>query len=278
MKIAAFLFFLINSIILIAQDMPADEPTTWAVVVGISDYQDKNIPDLQYAHKDAELFADYLAADDGGQVPKENIILLTNGKASQAQLFLGLDYVFEKSKNGDEVIIYFAGHGDVERLSKTQPGYLLCWNAPSRIYMAGGCLSLRDLEDVMLVLSEKNVKVLLIADTSHPGKLSGNSINGTQLTTARLAMQKANETKIISCQPDEYSIEGEQWGGGHGVFTYHLVKGLRGKADMDADKNVSLGEIERYLEDNLSKEVAPMKQHPMVIGNKRTILSCGGEE
>ena len=31
--------------------------STYAVVAGISDYQDKDIPDLRFAHKDAEAFA-----------------------------------------------------------------------------------------------------------------------------------------------------------------------------------------------------------------------------
>ncbi|MFZ1255314.1 MAG: hypothetical protein WAR77_03135, partial [Saprospiraceae bacterium] len=36
---------------------------TYAVVVGISDYQDPGIPDLRFADKDAEAFANYLSSD-----------------------------------------------------------------------------------------------------------------------------------------------------------------------------------------------------------------------
>ena len=39
----------------------------------------------------------------------------------------------------------------------------------------------------------------------------------------------------MSCQPNEYSIEGEQWGGGRGAFSYHLVDALYGLADANAD-------------------------------------------
>ena len=34
--------------------------TTRALVVGISEYQDEGIPDLRFAHRDAQAFADYL--------------------------------------------------------------------------------------------------------------------------------------------------------------------------------------------------------------------------
>ncbi len=37
--------------------IPSTSTTTRAVIIGISDNQDKKIPDLQYAHKDAEAFA-----------------------------------------------------------------------------------------------------------------------------------------------------------------------------------------------------------------------------
>lgn len=273
MKISLIIFSLVNSVILFAQDLSQKEATTRALVVGISDYQDPNIPDLQFAHKDAELFAEYLTSDDGGQIPKKNITLLTNSNATISQIAMALNNVLLKSQKGDEVIIYFAGHGDVENNSVTQSGFLLCWDAPSKIYLAGGAFSLHFLNEVMLKLDKKNVKVLLIADTSHAGKLSGNLVNGTKLTTANLIKPVANETRIISCQPGEYSIEGTQWGGGHGAFTYYLVKGLKGAADMDNDKNINLLEIDLYLEDILTKEVAPQKQRPITSGNRSTVLS-----
>jgi hypothetical protein len=39
---------------------------TYAVVIGISDYQDAEIPDLRFADKDAEAFANYLHSPAGG--------------------------------------------------------------------------------------------------------------------------------------------------------------------------------------------------------------------
>ncbi len=40
--------------------LPTTTGQTYAVVVGISDYQDSGIPDLRFADKDAEAFANYL--------------------------------------------------------------------------------------------------------------------------------------------------------------------------------------------------------------------------
>lgn len=65
-----------------SQQRIANSGTTRAVVVGISDYQDPAIPDLQFAHRDAEAFAAWLKSPAGGGVPEENIILLINQKAT----------------------------------------------------------------------------------------------------------------------------------------------------------------------------------------------------
>ena len=109
---------------------------------------------------------------------------------------------------------------------------------------------------------DNNAKVLLITDACRSGKLAGNAIGGSQLTSQNLATQYANEVKILSCQPDEYSIEGEQWGGGRGAFSYHLIDGLYGMADIDSDLNVNLKEIDRYLEDHVIRGSGPRKPKP----------------
>ncbi|MFZ1297304.1 MAG: tetratricopeptide repeat protein, partial [Saprospiraceae bacterium] len=90
---------------------------------------------------------------------------------------------------------------------------------------------------------------------------------------ANLAKQYANEIKILSCQPNEYSIEGEQWGGGRGAFSYNFINGLYGLADFNKDGSVSVFEIGRYLEDHVPAEVAPVSQLPMILGDKSAMLS-----
>ena len=200
---------------------------TYAVVVGISDYQDKDIPDLRFADKDAEAFANFLRSPAGGSLDGDHLKVLTNKDATMGQFAAALDWLWEVSKEGDLAIIYFSGHGDVEKKSITQPGYLLCWDAPSRVYMGGGAFALPMFQDVVTTLSAQNkAKVVVITDACRSGKLAGSSVGGTQVTGSNLARQYANEIKILSCQPEEYSIEGEQWGGGRGAFSYNLVNAL----------------------------------------------------
>ncbi|MBK9017581.1 MAG: caspase family protein [Saprospiraceae bacterium] len=96
----------------LAQSIDMDKATTRAVVVGISDYQDMGIPDLRFADRDAEAFANWLRSPAGGSVPERNLVLLTNKQATIAQFAKALDGLMETVKEGDLVIIYFSGHGD----------------------------------------------------------------------------------------------------------------------------------------------------------------------
>lgn len=252
--------------------------STYALIVGISDYQDPSINDLQFADKDAEAFANYIRKTVA-LIEDDHVKLLINQNATMAQFAVQLDWLMENAKEDDIVYIYFSGHGDVEKKTLTQPGYLLCWDAPAKVYLAGGALALPMFQDVISTLSTQNKsKVIVILDACRSGQLSGNKVGGTYITGTNLAKQFSNEIKILSCQPDEYSIEGTQWGAGRGAFSYHLTNGLYGFADQDNDHNISLYEIGRYLENKVPAEVAPISQFPMVVGNRNTIVSTVNEK
>ncbi len=250
---------------------------TRVLVIGISNYQDEKITDLKFAHKDAEAFATYMKSEAGGSLADDKIMVLKNEEATTAQIYSALDWLLEESQNKDKVIIYFSGHGDVETKTIRQRGYLLAHDTPSNNYRVGA-VRLEDLNDVLATLAQVNeAQITLITDACHSGNLAGSSINGTQATATALTTQFANEVKIMSCQPNELSLEGIEWGNGRGVFSYHLIEGMIGLADSNDDGLVNLKEIERYLEDNVSEEVKPHSQSPMTVGDKNTRIAIVDE-
>lgn len=249
-----------------------DDPATRAVVIGISDYQHPNIPDLQFAHRDAEAFAGWLSSGAGSAGAGASVQTLLNEQATTGQIVAALDGLISASKAGDVAIIYFSGHGDVERVTKFQRGYWLTYDSPPAAY-AAGAFSLVFLQDIITTLAEAGVQVVVISDACRAGKLAGSEFGGAQATTAALSQQFANEIKILSCQPNEFSLEGLQWGGGRGCFSYHLLDALYGMADANADGAVNLLELGRYLEDRVPAETAPHPQIPMALGNRSALLA-----
>lgn len=246
--------------------------TTRALVVGISKYQDEGIPTLRFAHTDAEEFVKFLKSKSGGSLGDEQIVLLTNEEATSANIYNQLYWLLEETKENDQVIVYFSGHGDVETKTSINKGFLLAYNSPPTTYMIGGTVRVSDMNAILNDLVNVNkAKVLLVTDACRSGKLAG-GIDGATSTAAALSQRINNQIKIMSCQANELSLEGEQWGGGRGVFSYHMIDGLMGMADTDGNSEVYLYELENYLKGKVPPETN-FSQFPLLVGSPKSTLS-----
>jgi len=60
----------------------------------------------------------------------------------------------------------------------------------------------------------------------------------------------------------------------HGMFTYYLLKGMRGEADSDKDGTITLAEMEAYVKEQVSTQARRMnrEQEPMLTGQKERAL------
>lgn len=250
---------------------------TYAVVVGISSYENNGITRLDFAHRDAEEFNRFLRSPSGGNVPEENIRLLLNNQASYMAIYNALYWLLETCNKDDLVYFYFSGHGDVENNTIYKRGFLLAANTPKSNYMFNA-LRIEDLNTIANTLSaEKGARVILITDACHSGKLAGNENRGKFLVGEQLRAVEGKEIRITSCGPDQLSNEDERWGGGRGVFSYYLIKGLEGLADYSKDKTVTVDEIRNYLSNALvADKVLADKEHkqtPVVNGKDNLRLA-----
>ncbi len=251
---------------------------TRALVIGISKYMDDGITDLQFAHRDAEIFNEYLRSNAGGALPAKNIRLLTNEQATLAAIDLALDWLEHASKKGDKAILYFSGHGDVEKQTLWQRGYLLAHDTPANNFR-NNAVKVEDLDDLVKTLSVgRETKVIIILDACRAGKLAN---AGTSLTNEQLAKQVENEVRILACKADQKSLEGNQWGQGRGLFSYYLVNGLKGLADEQNDQVVTFEEMKSFLETNVRKALSSAnidaRQNPVLIGDESYELAAVDE-
>jgi tetratricopeptide (TPR) repeat protein len=243
----------------------------YAVVVGISKYQNTGITQLEYADRDAKVFADYLKSKAGGSVPEENIRLLTNENATFAAVYDALNWLLDVCQKDDLVYFYFSGHGDMENNTIYKLGFLLSYNTPRNNYI-NNAVRLEDLNMIATTLSlDRKAKVVLITDACHSGNLAGNDFRGNFLVGKQLQQRIGNETRITSCGPDQLSNEDAGWGGGRGVFSYYLINGLTGLADKVPDGVITVDEITDYLNTSLAGDVLLAqkkdKQNPVIKGD-----------
>ena len=60
----------------------------------------------------------------------------------------------------------------------------------------------------------------------------------------------------------------------HGIFSYYLMKGLEGDADLNNDGKINAAEMQEYLTDMVGRQAMSMnrKQHPQLFGDADKLL------
>ena len=254
-----------------AQTISDPVQNTYAVVVGISQYQNPFIPRLTYADKDATLFAEWLQSKAGGSVPGYRINLFTNENATIANVYAALDRLKSQARENDLVYIYFSGHGDIETRDTISKGYLLAWNSPATNYR-NNAISVADINENANILSTINkAKVIIITDACHSGKMAGDFYKGRQLTAANLQLVLNNQVRLASCEATEEAAEGPYWGEGRGVFSYYLLRGLQGLATPESNGVIKLNTLETFMNASFSRDenliLEKHKQNPVIDGS-----------
>jgi len=244
----------------------------WAVVIGISRYKyaGENLPNIRFADKDAEAFYSFLISEHGGKFSKVNTRLLLNEDATYKNMREALFDFLKKAIEEDIVYIYFSGHGSPEPDNRDNL-YLLPYDTdPARI--ASTAFPMRDVE-AALAHHIKARRVLVFADACHSGGVGGDFgtkgivVQGNTINKYLKALSESRIGRVIitASEAHELSREGEKWGGGHGVFTYYLLQGLKGEADTNQDQIVTLGEVLIYTDERVRRDTNS-GQHPVVSG------------
>jgi hypothetical protein len=240
----------------------------WAVVIGIDKYQ--NTRHLKYAVNDAQAFYDHLIHNN--RIPEENVTLMINEKARLTRLrsVLGT-HLKKKAGKEDMVIIFFAGHGACEKdvTSPDKDGlakYILPYDANPRDLYATA-LPMSEVSRIFNRIGSE--RLIFIADACYSGASGGRTIT---LTGVRTNISEGFLDRIVSGKgrviltasgPNEVSGEDDKLK--HGVFTYFLLEGLRGKADTDRDGIITVDEAYRYVSREVPRATG-QEQHPVKKG------------
>jgi len=265
------LFFIANFLDYVNLLAQPKNINTYAVVIGISVYKSPGIPQLNFAASDAKLFADFIKSGGAGKTIPENIRTLYNEEAHIAALYQALEWLKLKAKRDDRIFIYFAGHGDQESLKDKGQGYLLAYNSP-RFNYRNNALSISYLNSVANELSIKNnAQVFIITDACHSGTLAGDFLEGKKLSAQNLLKVLNNEVRLAACAPNQLAAEGKEWGGGRGVFSYHLLNSLHRGNNPTNFKQVSNYLDSAFKGDKILKS-RNHKQLPQMDGNPEVIL------
>ena len=236
---------------------------TYALLVGISKYQKPELS-LQFAEADASVFGKLLASPRGGGLPSDNVMLLTDEKATTAAVRNGFqDFLKRRATKKDTVVILIAGHGTVE-VPGSKSAFILTYDSDPQD-LKSTALPMGELQSLFEEQLAKVGRVLLFVDVCKAGTIG--TIHNTSVTSnvQQLGDVEGDLFGLLASRPKEVSLEGPQFGGGHGVFSYFVIKGLEGAADENHDGVVDANELIKYVNDGVAM-ATDNKQHPREFG------------
>ena len=207
------------------------------------------------------MFSKLLESPLGGSVPSGNVLLPTDEKATTAAMRNGFqDFLKRRASKNDTVIILIAGHGTVD----SKDAFILTYDSDPQD-LKSTALGMDELQSLFEEQVSKVGRVLLFVDVCKAG-----TIGTIHNTTVASNVQQLGDVQgdlfgLLASRPREVSLEGPEFGGGHGVFSYYVIKGLEGAADANHDGVVDADELIKYVSDQVPMATAN-KQHPREFG------------
>jgi tetratricopeptide (TPR) repeat protein len=231
----------------------------YALVIGITGYP--HFPEcerLRFADDDARLFTSFIISEEGGRFPLGNVRVLENHTATREAIKDEITWLSRRVERDDIVYIFFSGHGVVDDLGLA---YFMPYDGDPHKADYRGFRADHFVEELRLKINSKYM--VLFVDACHSGSVlsEGLAKEGPANITRSLKQawedaykgQDAMSMAFLSAGCNQRSYEDPALG--HGLFTYYLVKGMKGSADetgiADGDGLVTAGELYRYLLDRV---------------------------
>jgi TPR repeat protein len=222
------------------------KPVKYALLVGVKDYEHQKLLPLKYTENDVTELAAVLRAAD------YEVVLLTssagkkdaNAKPTRANIDKQLKEVLAKCKKSDIVLAAFAGHG--LQFDKVEDSFF-CPEDAVPLNDEDSRKTLLSLKDIYQQLEKSPGAVkLLLVDACRNDPSPGRGADGPGA-----GKPPAGVAALFSCSAGERAYEHDHYR--HGIFFYHVLEGLRGKA-KNGDGDVTWDTLQAYVRQKVSAD------------------------
>ncbi|HSV90385.1 MAG TPA: hypothetical protein VLH80_04775 [Nitrospiraceae bacterium] len=231
------------------------QPNTFLISIGIGSHRNRQISSRKFASSDAQIVSNYFQALGG--VPTSNLLLLQDWKAVRSDIDEALlDWLPPHMNKDTVVIVYFAGLASVSSTGET---FLVPYDGTATT--SSRAYPMKDLEAALSRLKAKQTVFLFEGDVSRMG-----TDNRTKAALPQWNPTGSSTLHIIGTSGIGQGLEDDQHR--HGLFTYFLLRAMRGEADTNRDGNVTLGETVSYLSQKVrwaSKTYMNQEQRPFAV-------------
>jgi hypothetical protein len=231
-------------------------PDLWILAVGINDYNDSSIPNLNYCVNDAKEFIETFSEQEGRRYRKINSLLVADsgGITPTVKNIRDNFSFFSKAGSRDVIVLFIAGHG------LSDEGGNFYYLPKDAAFAPDGALrkeSAISYGEILAALNSSGNRLVFI-DACHSGGLSGKTgaVDNNRLVRS---LMESNAFIFTSSRGNELSQELDRYR--HGVFTYSLIQGLKGAAESGNSGRVSMLELSAYVSREV-KDITNDRQHP----------------
>lgn len=237
------------------------EPKAVIISIGVGRFHDEQVPVVSHASHDAAVMAEYIHTI--GKVPRERMRVLLDRQAQLGDLEETFEKWMRKKTDGaTDLYVFFSGRALVDGASGAVS--LMAYDGVP----AGstGVYPLRQLQEALQRLPIR--RAVLIFDVSldptpgvdlatipQPDWAAGRSDARKDVEIWMVGNQKLQEA-----QAHDHSK--------HGLFTYYILRGLQGVADLNRDETVTAGELCTYARSQViqvTREQLRSKQEPLCL-------------
>ena len=240
-----------------------------AVIIGIEKY--KRVAKADYANADAQDFYDYASRALG--IKPENIKLLFDDGADDVEIYKAFQnwLPVKVNKGKTEVYIFYSGHGYPGQDGNSQ--YILPYGADKDLISK---TAINQQEIITSIQNTQPKTVTIFLDSCYSGQTRGGDvlIVGARPIAPKISAYSypQNFTVISASANDQISSASPDLK--HGIFSYYLMKGMEGDADLNKDGKITVGEMQEYLTDMVGRQAMGMnrKQQPQLFGDAARVL------
>ena len=244
-----------------------------AVIIGINRFQDSKIRELNYCRSDADGLTALISDQRYTPFNRVEVTTLLDREATKERVQAAFEDLGRTSDPRDTVIVYFSSHG-----IQQDQGAAYWVLHDSRVDMEAYKnhrlrvdpeTALEQSEITKLLDGIRARRLLVLVDSCFSAATVISYPRGKDFKaqkTKRLFYRLRGEGRVVITASEGMQKAMELPELGHGAFTYFLLEGLKGKADINFDNVVELWEIWQYLDKKVTDAVhnAGGEQRPTI--------------
>ncbi len=241
------------------------KPRLFLIGAGINQYDDGQIPQLEFAVNNVTAIKDVIASPDN-RLYETEAALLTNQSVSRSLWSVAtgsfLDRLRKEARPDDLLVVFLSGHGFRDRASEQ---YFYVTSATRHSDLLGrrysDCISLEDFGK----FSEIPCRKIVILDTCHSGAVQ--PLSQSNLKTIVRALENDLIFTLTASEGNEEAFESTEQQMSY--FSATMLQALRGEADKqihggNENGSVDFSEVVRYVKEAVPRQINRLghRQYP----------------